>query len=103
MAKQGTGQNFRFVDDPSVRETFIDSLQQLVFDGTTLRITLCVTRIDDPKPPKPPSGVKRVSARLVLTPNAAADLYNSLSKMIEAMEKDGVIKKAHPQPIGSIH
>ena len=34
-----------------IRETFADSLSQCVFDGQTLRLELCSTRLDEAKPP----------------------------------------------------
>lgn len=49
-----------------IRETFADSLSQCVFDGQTLRLELCSTRLDDAKS----TGRRHVVARIVLTPGA---------------------------------
>ena len=89
--------HLRYVDLPNLSETFVDSFHFATFDNNTLRIELCITRMDEPKPPKPPTGRKITACRLVLTPNVTVELYNQLSKFIQIMEKQGQIIKAPQQ------
>lgn len=81
-----------YLDLPDVSETFSDSIEKISFDGQSWRFEFCVTRMDEPRPPII-SGKKYPACRLVLTPNAGIDLANKLKGMIEAMEKQGLIKQ----------
>jgi hypothetical protein len=36
---------FQYVDRPEVTETFADFVQRIQFDGQTLRLELCVSRL----------------------------------------------------------
>ena len=45
----------RDVDRIEVSEAFADSIKLATFDGHNVRITFCVHRYDDPRPPNPPS------------------------------------------------
>ena len=46
-----------------IEETFADSLGQCFFDGQTLRLELCSTRLDEAKPPPAkPTGKRHVVA-----------------------------------------
>lgn len=83
----------RYIDLPDVFETFADSLGLITFDGHSGRIELCVTRMDPPKPPNPPTGRKLPVCRLVLTPDTMLQLHNGLKGIIDALEKSGVLKK----------
>ena len=67
-----------FVDRPEVSETFADSIKVISFDGQTMRIEFCVTRMDEPKPPVPPTGRQYPVCRLVLAPNAGLQLQATL-------------------------
>ena len=101
MAKQGEARGFRNVDDPSVRETFVDHIQYLSFHEGAARFGLAVTRLDASRPGGQPSGDRRLVARLAMTPRALVDLYQSLSKMIESLEAEGVITRT-AKPVGPI-
>jgi hypothetical protein len=82
--------SFPVVEHPEVQETFADSMGLLSFDGQTLRIDLTCARVDDPKPPKPPTGRRHVVARLVLTPELAQELTNKLKNLeaqLQAIQK----------------
>lgn len=87
----------RFVDRPEVSETFADSLHSINFDGQAMRIVLCATRFDPPKATKAPTAARYPACRLVLTPNAAIDLFNRLQQIVKALEKSGAITK-QPMP-----
>lgn len=82
-----------YVDIPELSETFVDSVGFSFFDGQPCRIDLCVTRLDEPKPPKPPTGRKYPVARLVLTGPGLVELYNHLNNLVGAMEQKGIIKR----------
>jgi len=89
------------IDIPGLQETFVDSMGSSTFDGATLRIELCVTRLDLPKPPKPPTGKKYPVCRLVLPPDAAVELFNLLQQFIGVMVQQGLVKK-EDAPKGTI-
>ena len=88
MAKQKAGQpKMRFVDLPELTETFSDSLGDMFFDGTTLRLTFLVTRWDEPKPPSPPTGRQYPTCRLVMTSTCAEELHKRLNQVAAAIEQ----------------
>lgn len=95
-APQSHGLQVQFVDSPEVSETFADSSRAVTFDGQTMRIEFCTIRMDEPKPPNPPTGRQYPVCRLVLTPNAAVDLFNKLQQVMAALEQSGAIKKNPP-------
>lgn len=93
-----TAPQVRFVDRPEVTETFTDSIRSIGFDGQTMRLEFCVTRMEHVQPPNPPSGCQYPACRLVLTPNAAIDLFNKLQRIISVLEQSGAIKRNTPTP-----
>jgi hypothetical protein len=81
-----------YIDRPELKETFADSVDNVFFEGQTLRINLGVTRFEQPQQP-PQLKVQRFPAcRLVLTPAAAIELANQLQRTIGGMVQAGVIK-----------
>lgn len=82
-----------FVDIPEVTEIFSDSSRSVTYDGQTMRIDFCATRMDEPNPPNQPTGRQYPVCRLVLTPNAAIDLFNKLQQIMVALEQRGALKK----------
>ncbi len=88
--------NYVFVDDPGLVEIYADSIQNLVFDGATFRFTFVVNRLDPPQPPEPPNGKQHPSCRLVMPLIGALTLYQNLQNMVNALEKQGIIKKGQP-------
>jgi hypothetical protein len=93
-----TGPEIRFLDRPDVPETFADSIRAIGFDGQTMRLEFCVTRMEHTQPPNPPSGSQYPACRLVLTPTAAVDLFNKLQRIMSALEQSGAIKRNTPAP-----
>ena len=85
-----------FEDRPEISETFTDSIHGLIFDGQTMRIELCITRMDPPQSHKEPTARQYPVCRLVLPPNAAIDLYNRLERIVQALEKDGKVTRNQP-------
>ena len=96
MAQQPTFQ-ITYVDRPEVSETFVDTVERMSFDGQTLRIELCVTRMDDLRPSEAPTGKKYPACRLVLTPLAALDLMNKLQQLTAMLEQQGIVKRNPPE------
>jgi hypothetical protein len=78
------------VDLPGLAETFADSINQVFFDGQTLRINFDVTRVDSP--PQTQTARRYPACRLVLTPTAAVDLMNQIQRLTTGMVQAGVIK-----------
>ncbi len=83
------------VDIAELAETFVDNVNNVVWDGQTLRVELCVTRY--PPPDQMASGAKRYPVcRLVLTAAATADLYERLRQSSAAIAK-GVEARRPPE------
>jgi hypothetical protein len=89
--------SIRHVDRPDCMEVFADSINQLYFDGQSLRIEFGTTRLDDVKPNAPITGRRYPTQRLVLTPTAAVDLINRMQQVAAALAQAGVLKAA-PKP-----
>lgn len=81
------------IDRPEICETYVDSLGLVTFDGTAMRMELCVTRFDEPNPPAAPSGTRYTASRLVLSPDAVIDVFNALQNIIGAMAAKGLVKQ----------
>jgi hypothetical protein len=82
-----------------IRETFADSLSQCVFDGQTLRLELCSTRLDEAKPPlAKPTGRRHVVARIVLTPEGAVELFNTCRQLAGQFKQAGILKESPALP-----
>jgi hypothetical protein len=88
----------RYEDRPEISETFADSVHGVLFDGQTMRIEFCTTRMDPPQPPNEPTARQYPVCRLVMPPTAAIDLYNKLQQILQALEKDGKITRNQAPP-----
>ncbi len=88
----------RFIDRPEVSEVFADSIRAISFDGQTMRIEFCVTRMDEPIPPNPQTGKQYPVCRVVLTPNTGINLFSKLQQIMQELEKRGAIKRGTPTP-----
>ena len=93
-AKPAEGQTttVRYVDRPDCAETFADSVNNVYFDGQSLRIEFGVTRLDEMKPNTPVSGRRFPAQRMVLTPGAAVELINRMQQVGQALTQAGVLK-----------
>jgi hypothetical protein len=81
-----------YIDRPDCLETFADSINNLFFDGQTLRIEFGVSRIERAQPDKPATVRRFPACRVALTPAGAADLINQLQQIAAAMTQAGVLK-----------
>ena len=84
---------YQYVDRPEVTETFADFVQRIQFDGQTLRLEFCVSRLDDHKPGTPVTGKRYPTCRLVLSAAAAVDLMNKMQQITAGLVKAGVLKQ----------
>jgi hypothetical protein len=82
----------RYVDRPECAETFADAINNVVFDGQTLRIEFGVTRMDEMKKDAPVTGRRYPACRLVLPPAAAIELINRMQQAAAALEQAGLVK-----------
>ena len=93
----------REVDRPDVEECFVDAVGLGTLHGSTLRLTLCAYRFDEPRPPNPPSVSKVPTCRLVLTAEGAIELYNMMNSMMGVMQQAGLIKVEPGKPPAVTH
>jgi len=84
---------YQYADRPEVSETFADFVQRIQFDGQTLRLEFCVSRLDDHKPGTPVTGKRYPTCRLVLSAAAAVDLMNKMQQITSGLVKAGVLKQ----------
>jgi len=85
--------NIKYVDIPEVSEIYADTMTKIEADGRGARIEFSVTRMDDIKPPKETTAKRYPVCRLVLTPEAALKLHDNLQNIVNAMQKEGLIKR----------
>ena len=104
MAKEPQQQpqvQWQYVDRPEVTETFADFVQRIQFDGQTLRLEFCVSRLEDQRGAST-SGKRYPACRLVLSASAAVDLMNKMQQITAGLIKAGVLKQDAPQPPANI-
>ena len=83
-----------FVDRPELVETFADSVRGVMFDGSVLRVELCVTRLAGTGAAGGQASMTRQPAcRLVLTATGAVELFNQLQQVMGALAQQGVVKR----------
>ncbi|MFO7570839.1 MAG: hypothetical protein R6W75_13705 [Smithellaceae bacterium] len=87
----------RHVDRPDLFETFVDSLGVVTFDGNT-RLELCVTRVDPPVPPDPPTAKRYPVCRVVMTPETTVALFNQLQNIMNLLQQAGLVTKQEGKP-----
>ena len=86
----------RYIDRPEMAETFADSVNNVYFDGQSLRLEFGITRLDDVKPNTPVTGRRYPAQRMVLTPIAAVELINRMQQVGAALTQAGVLKANPP-------
>jgi hypothetical protein len=93
----GAAASVRYVDLLDVTETFADSINNVYFDGQSLRIEFGITRLDEVKPNAPVTGRRLPAQRMVLTPMAAVELINRMQQVGAALQQAGVLKPTPPR------
>jgi hypothetical protein len=98
MAQQGQQQaTLQYVDRPELQETFADSVRGVMFDGSVLRVELCVTRLGNTNVAGGQTTMTRQPAcRLALTASGAVELFNQLQQVMGALAQQGVVKRNEP-------
>jgi hypothetical protein len=81
------------INRPEIPETFVDSLGLITLDGPITRLELCVTRMDEPKPPAVPTAKRYSVCRLVLAPEAVIALANQLNNIMSHLQKAGLVTR----------
>ena len=87
----GDQQKPRIVDNPQVREIYINKTIGVSYDGGTIGLTLGCTRVlperlDTPPRQDHPPAV-HVTGRIALTPSAAVELANALNGILADIAK----------------
>lgn len=79
--QQNKGLSVRHVSRVDVNEVFVDTISSVVFDGQTLRLEGAVTRLEIAPDQRSVVASKYTACRLVMSPNAAAELINQLQQV----------------------
>jgi hypothetical protein len=87
-----------YVDRPEVSETFADSCARMTFEGFHVKLEFAVNRLDDPKPPAPPTGKAVTACRLVLPIPGMLDLHAKLTQLVNTLQAQGVLKQISQIP-----
>jgi len=84
-----------YVDVPGISETYADTVRGMMFDGQSVRLELCVTRMNEPaKGSRELTGRRQTAARVVLPLSAALELSTKLGRMMTTLAKRGAENKA---------
>jgi hypothetical protein len=90
MPKADGSPRIQYVDVPSIPETYADSVNRMMFDGQSVRLEFCVTRMDEPRNGSTElTGTRQTACRVVLPLGAALELSGKLSRMLTALAKRG--------------
>jgi hypothetical protein len=87
-----------YVDRPEIPETFADSCARMTVEGFNAKLEFVVNRMDDPKPPAPPTGKAMTGLRLVLPLPGILDLHAKLTQLIGALQAQGAVQQVPPFP-----
>jgi hypothetical protein len=95
MPKADGSPRIQYVDVPSIPETYADSVNRMMFDGQSVRLELCVTRMDEPQAGSAElTGTRQTACRVVLPLGTALELSGKLSRMLTALAKRGAEARA---------
>jgi hypothetical protein len=95
MPKADGSPRIQYVDVPSISETYADSVNRMMFDGQSVRLEFCVTRMDEPQGGSTElTGTRQTACRVVLPLGAALELSGKLSRMLTALAKRGAETRA---------
>jgi hypothetical protein len=83
---------FQYVDRPELAEVFADFVNRIQFDGQTLRLEFCVTRMEEARGDAGTTATRYPAARLVLSVGAGVDLMNKMQQITAGLIKAGVLK-----------
>ena len=84
-----------YIDVPAIAETYADTVRGMMFDGQSVRLELCVTRMNEPTEGSSEiTGKRQTACRVVLPLSAALDLSTKLGRMMNTLAKRGAERKA---------
>jgi hypothetical protein len=84
-------EELKYVERPDVGETYVDSLQSVMYDGNSLRMEFVVHRFGSPLPNGKANNRKLTAARLVIPLGGAINLTAQLNAIMGALEQQGAI------------
>ena len=90
----------QIVDDPTVKEIYVNKLVSATFDGACVSITFGVARVLPlgSKEASEASADVHVTTRLALSPAAAVDLTKNLGKMLNTLKEMAIKKLGEQKP-----
>jgi hypothetical protein len=90
----------QIIDDPSVKEVYVNKLVAAAFDGACVSITLGAARVRAPgdEDATEVSARVHVTTRLALSPAAAVDLTKNLGKMLNTLKEMATKKLGEQKP-----
>lgn len=88
-----------YKDNSDLPEVFADSLELLWFNGQFAYLTLSVNRLEENTEGDEKKGYRSTAARLVMSPNLLTTLYDKLSHMINAMEREGLVTRGDKEAL----
>jgi hypothetical protein len=95
MPQPAASPRIQDVDVPSISETFVDAVRGMMFDGQSVRMELCVTRMEEPKNGSGElTGKRQTACRVVLPLSAALELSSKLGSVLTTLAKRGAERKA---------
>jgi|SRR5215469_1312803 len=86
------------VDHPDIAEVFADGVKMVMISDGIVRVELCASRLDEPRPPSRPTGKTHTAARLAITIPAAIALQDYISRNLAELEKQGMLKRGVAPP-----
>jgi hypothetical protein len=81
-----------YLDRPEIPETYADSLIRASIEGFNVKLEFVVNRMDDPRPPAPPTGKSITTCRLVLPLPGMLQLHAQLTNLIGTLQAQGALK-----------
>ncbi len=84
-------EELKYVERLDVGETFVDSLQSVMYDGNALRMEFVVHRFSGPMANGKTGKLKVTAVRLVIPLGGAINLTTQLNAMMGALEQQGAI------------
>ena len=101
MTEQAKPASEFYVERPDLGEIFVDSIHNVSFQSTILKIELCSMRFDQGLTGGPPRFLKVPVCRLVMPTETIVELRDKLQGVIQKLTADGILKVVHPAGTGS--
>jgi hypothetical protein len=92
MTNPPSASTWAYVDRPEVSEIFVDSLEKIRFDGSSIRMELTINRLDNPQPSGAAVGRKVTACRLITSPAGLLSIAGALNNLIANLQQQGILK-----------